>query len=1316
MRIPFARSAAAASVAVAMLVVAAAARAQQVDVNPPPANVLLLIDNSGSMERMIDGTLPEDPAHPANACNCDATTGVCGATPAPPNRWGTMLQALTGTFLNGYNCATMPRTPGSIFANEYKIDGVAPYDLSYYIPYHRPVLIDSASTPNGCVYGPGVLPGAATPHGVGPTGVGAGSGTLATDFPSNAIVRYPYGSPYGVSGANSCGPPFTSSFYGQAQDGAIDTNRDIMRFGLMTFDQDPCGGTGVTAANKVDTAGTCPAPSVGEPTSGTGAFAGMWSYFPGWNTGGSSTALGNPAGCSTQTLLAVGARNPAAPPWEGRMMRFPSTTDLPTQRTLADNIQKVLLSTRPYGATPLAGMLSGAQYYFQTDPNGPQVQDTYVQGGCRPEYVILLTDGAPNLDMRPSCKAAGSPAGVCPFNLPQDYAQSLYTPGGTLAPVTTFVIGFAVSSFDDSGTTIHCSDLVPGGTRYATCSSSDPNTQAKYGPCCQLEQIAFNGGSGQAYFADTAGDLQNAIGTILSLIAKRVTTRTTPAYSPIITNALADPNTPQTNASLFLSSFQPSPGKPWSGDVTRLRFQCTSLGAGLGYTVNPVFSAAAGDDFAKNLNSNTGPARTFVALQPDAVVDSTATIRPYVATTVRDGLGKYSATAYTGTASNVISSITPSALNINGACGSASGSPLCQYISNTSGATKTLTACQCRDKMLDFTFGQPSFTSNPGDDPFVTRNGNAFGDVFHATPAVVGPPGSLLHDDSYIGFRSAYATRKQVVYVATNDGLLHAFWADETTLENNELWALAPPAVLPNIAASYPSTDKFLLDGSPVVKDVVWDRPLSSAGNATAWHTMLVAGFGPSQRGYYAVDVTQPDTTGMTSGSVPADPPPRGPVFRWQLTNMPASNAQLFGAQSGTPVITSVFADPGDGGGAREIGVAILPGGQDSPPTTWAGSGTACARAAKGTLDATPVGTSTARTGVRCWGSTKTWTDPVVGRSLSVVRLDTGEILRVFMRRNDAPSTDTLKIASPTRIIDTPLDSPMTGIPVVYPSDVGTDGTKVFIGDADGTIWRFNLSDPDPSKWVGEIFLDLYNQDTTAKLWSDGQPVEVPLVTSLDTDGNVVLHAATGPQGTFDNTGVYFVYSIKETVQGATPKLRALVDWWLDPATVTTSVGERVSGPMTVFDGVLYFATYAAAPPASASCTSGHGRIWGLDFVKPADVNFLNKGGLARVVPPVGAHPQYVQPDETDNTLLGAVIPGVSIKATPACAGLGTSGADPYVAGAQHSTEQNLSPGQYSVFSQVGATGPSGGSKTYELQIPTPIAPTMIDSWAAVLE
>ena len=137
--------------------------------------------------------------------------------------------------------------------------------------------------------------------------------------------------------------------------------------------------------------------------------------------------------------------------------------------------------------------------------------------------------------------------------------------------------------------------------------------------------------------------------------------------------------------------------------------------------------------------------------------------------------------------------------------------------------------------LLDYTDGQTF--AGPSNFPWTSRATNAFGDIFHATPAVVGPPASVIQDPSYVNFKAWWTgtssetnapttARKQVVYAATNDGLLHAFWADERDeREQRVVGEWSCPGRCPTYSvASYPSSHQFLLaDGSPIVKDVVWD-------------------------------------------------------------------------------------------------------------------------------------------------------------------------------------------------------------------------------------------------------------------------------------------------------------------------------------------------------------------------------------------------------------------------------------------------------------------------------------------------------------
>ncbi|HEX7667702.1 MAG TPA: hypothetical protein VF407_24410, partial [Polyangiaceae bacterium] len=446
-----------------------AAHAQQTDVSPPLPNVMLLLDTSGSMEMMADGTDPD--ANAASKCTIGTTT--------LPNRWGTAMQALTGEIGGSgstkYSCATMPRT-GSTFQNEFGIAGIKPYDYDYYLGYHRP----ASGT---CVVTPGKLPGLST-------GLG-GAGGNATDFTmGTSISTRDY-----VSGAAGCS--FT-----QLSNGALDNARDILRFGLMTFDSDPGAGTGVSTTLPLTVNSAAP-------------YNGMWSYFPNWNSGGTSTFGGHPINCATSTLYEVGARNSAAPPWEGRMVPLPSdpAATIATVEQQNDTIQQVINAIRPYGATPVAAMLQDLKYYYWKDPAGPQTTDQYVQGNCRDEYAILLTDGAPNLDLRPYCTPEGdNPLGKCPYGLPEDIATQLYNGNdGTMSGhrIITYVVGFNVNSIADT-TPVDCTSLAANPTQFAAVCA-DPTKQSLYGACCQLEKIAFSGSGGTqaAFFVQTQADLLN---------------------------------------------------------------------------------------------------------------------------------------------------------------------------------------------------------------------------------------------------------------------------------------------------------------------------------------------------------------------------------------------------------------------------------------------------------------------------------------------------------------------------------------------------------------------------------------------------------------------------------------------------------------------------------------------------------------------------------------------------------------------------------------------------------------------------------------
>jgi len=147
-----------------------------------------------------------------------------------------------------------------------------------------------------------------------------------------------------------------------------------------------------------------------------------------------------------------------------------------------------------------------------------------------------------------------------------------------------------------------------------------------------------------------------------------------------------------------------------------------------------------------------------------------------------------------------------------------------------------------------------------------TNEGTAFrardhvlGDPVNATPAFVQAPQQAFADtvtQTYATFKANNASRTPVLYIASNDGMLHAFNGDSAANGGGaELWAYVPRIIMPNMAAlateNWDVQHKFSVDGSPIVGDVY-----DTVHNV--WKTILVGGLNKGGRGYYALDVTDP--------------------------------------------------------------------------------------------------------------------------------------------------------------------------------------------------------------------------------------------------------------------------------------------------------------------------------------------------------------------------------------------------------------------------------------------------------------------------
>ena len=129
------------------------------------------------------------------------------------------------------------------------------------------------------------------------------------------------------------------------------------------------------------------------------------------------------------------------------------------------------------------------------------------------------------------------------------------------------------------------------------------------------------------------------------------------------------------------------------------------------------------------------------------------------------------------------------------------------------------------------------------------------GDLYSSVPVSVSKARYLVNegnriegDTSYTDFAESVSTRKGMIYVGGNDGMLHGFNATS----GREEFAFIPSIVFPNLnkltGTNY--AHHFYVDGSPVVGDIY--------DNGT-WKTILVGTLRAGGKGVFALDVTDPE-------------------------------------------------------------------------------------------------------------------------------------------------------------------------------------------------------------------------------------------------------------------------------------------------------------------------------------------------------------------------------------------------------------------------------------------------------------------------
>jgi type IV pilus assembly protein PilY1 len=364
---------------------------------------------------------------------------------------------------------------------------------------------------------------------------------------------------------------------------------------------------------------------------------------------------------------------------------------------------------------------------------------------------------------------------------------------------------------------------------------------------------------------------------------------------------------------------------------------------------------------------------------------------------------------------------------------------------------------------------------------FRRRLNSKLGDIVSSNPAYVGPPNQSYPDASYSTFKTTNASRRPVIYVGANDGMLHAFDADPASgTVGQELFAYVPSAVYYKLSRLTGQNygHRYYVDGTPAVADVFVNGQ---------WRTILVGALGAGGQGLFALDVTNP--TAISESTAASS-------VLWEFTD-----------------------DDGSGRGDKDLGFSF------SQPRI--------ARMANGKW-AVIIGNGY-NSAYRCTAT------PCSG-SNEPERLDSkdgdgkAKIFILFIEdgldRNWSTS-DYVKLNS--NVGDTTATG-MNGMSDPLPVDVDGDGMVDFIyaGDLKGNLWKFDVTSSNPSQW-GPAF------GTTASplpLYQARDPSNI--AQPITTRPEFVMHPQGGYMLMF-GTGMYLQLSDQSTTQRQT--FYGLWDW-----------------------------------------------------------------------------------------------------------------------------------------------------------------------------
>lgn len=617
-----------------------------------------------------------------------------------------------------------------------------------------------------------------------------------------------------------------------------------------------------------------------------------------------------------------------------------------------------------------------------------------------------------------------------------------------------------------------------------------------------------------------------------------------------------------------------------------------------------------------------------------------------------------------------------------------------------------------RDATMDWMYG------NPGS----PREKWKISDIYHSSPVVVTSPAEDTGDEAFNNFRrrAEVADRPLTLLINSNDGILHAFavedWSPTSTpapgpsvTAGQEMWGFVPPMFLDDLPAQL-IQHQLTMDGTPVIKDVYFRRTTGSTSGSD-YHTVVITGMRAGGKGYIALDLTNVHE----------------PKFLWQFIDdgFTGVGASKMGFTYGQAAITQGTYKM-QSGSVKQGAVAILPGGVGTK-----GIGTGCnastmqqnayVSSLTGVAGESLVQPTTAAARVQHRKKLPCWTDE--GRSLYFVDVETGQLIK--------------------KIDESVFTAPLVGTPAVFTNEVGTSATRAYVMDANGVLWRIDMSETDPAPndmekgWTARPFHDLFYDelwDSTNTAINQETTYEMPLLSTGDS-GEVVVIVGTGDTDNFEKTTVRNrLYSLTEMVvsQASHPadSYMAAVNWEMrapetstSPTKTSTStpssykgfeMSELITGRMVLREGQLFAGTYVSVPSADP-CDVGVGRFWSLSY-NQADVNEPTGSGTFGPLR-IPEDPMYFNVDVA-NAIPDLLVMGLALVEQPDCTAVQNSFPDP-VFGNYTAINTGTPPATFLVAQGSGSAATrvaNSALRRVSMQVQTHRAPAVITSLGGAID